>query len=466
MPTKSAGDGASVVSSATSSSVASSRNGASARQRLGKTRVVGSLRAAGKNFMRISKGKGRAREDDGGDDDGAGVDGEGSADRDGAADEQLNGVSEGDESRSSPSVALGGLSAGEPSRRRSTYEPTSPGVPGAEGAGDEALVPPSHIIITDTDADPAPAPPPHPSHHPTPPAYHASSSSSSGRPRSSSDPRLAAPLGPLSRQPSRSNTVDVSPTALDENDDEASAPPPALYPPGSAPLPSIPSFPRDAKVPLRPPSPPPAVLLSPARAPTAEASELLARHARHLATDDKAVLARMASEASAPDDDDDDQDGAVEGSAPPVWEAHDSHHDGAPDLGSAPVEPSPESAPARNGSAPPADDGAGTPAFPAPPRQWGRKTLDDPYFETVARAAAAADGVPAPSPSYVPSEPAPPSLLPSAPPDEVQAEAEASAPPLLEDEDAEGNAPTAPAFLDDDDDEPTRPVDSSTGPSS
>ena len=453
-----AGDGASIVSSATSSSRSSSNRfgggggggpgsgggasgGGGPRQRLGRGRMVGTLRSAGKNFMRISKGKGRAApvETDEpeaiiGDDDDFAVD-QGSV-------------------RSLSHNAAERSYADQPS---SSNQPlASPGI--SAGVSPEQIV-----VITDTDADPLPGPPPHPSHHPTPPTYQSASSSgrlpSAGaipRPTGSvSDDGHLSVTGPGSpRRPTRASTADGSPllgpTGDDGDDDHA---PPPLLP--TAALPALPSFPRDAKVPLRPPSPPSsssnADSALPSTTPTsAEAAAVLARHARHVATDDKALLARMAAEGpSAPPESDGatSADDGLEGSAPPVWEAADSLDDHQPSLQ---LEQSSLPPPIANSVLAPLGPSASSAILPAPPRQWGQKTLADPYAETTARLLSALDDHAAgASPSYPSSGPSEPPSAPPLLPDDEDAEAEASAPPFhpnLDAEDTLAHAPTAPTL--------------------
>jgi len=442
-----AADAASIVSSATSSSRSSANRfggggdsagsaTGGARQRLGKGRMVGTLRSAGKSFLRISKGKGRATT--------APVVDEAEA----IVVENEADVVEGSARSQSPSAADWRPGA-------SSYQPSSSTVGPL----------PQQIVITDTDVDPLPGPPPHPSHHPTPPAYQSaslSSSSAGGGPlrptRSASDdghhlPGAApAGLGSPRRRPTRAHTSDGGTSSLgltgevDEGSEAGDHPPP---PPTAAVvvLPALPSFPRDAKVPLRPPSPPPLSPSTTSASPgssrtTAEAAAVLARHARHVATDDKAVLARMAAEGpSAPPEEPADADadalaeGEEEGSAPPVWEAADSLES---DPSSALQLEHPSSLPPQGPTT-----AAGSSALPAPPRQWGQKTLADPYAETTARLLSSLDRG-GPSPSY-PSAPPPPS--PSAPPPSLdQAEVEASAPPFLPDLDEAEQAPTAPVL--------------------
>lgn len=424
--TQRSGDVLSIVSSATSSSVAS-RNG-SARLRSGKARVVGTLRSAGRGFLRISKGKGKARDDSPVEDE---VDDE---------DRQASGV--------------GMVRTTDDGLRTSTYEPTSPGVvvvdPSSAASSQQPPALSSRILITDTDGTPAP-PPPHPSHsqhaNPTPPAYqHAASSSTSpngflGPPRLvRSRPSTGSTLTDVHSDDSQSEAGGDD----DANDDDQPPPHPSLQSQAGS-LPAIPTF-RDEKRVLRPASPPPGPSSTDAPSSGQSVSQVMARHAHHLATDDKAVLARLAREASAPAEEEHEGGGGEEeGSAPPIWEATDSnalHGQAAQSISSPSNLDEPEVSHAGSTTT---TTGPQATSLPAPPRAWGTKTLEDPYLAPTAREAAVVD--PTPSPVYVSSEPAyPPSSAgePSAP----------SFPPAdADEEEDEGAGPSAPTLAQVDDDD-------------
>lgn len=342
--------------------------------------------------------------------------------------------------------------------RTSTYEPTSPGVvvvdPSSASSSQQPPALSSRILITDTDGAPAP-PPPHPSHsqhaNPTPPAYQHAASSSTSANGFLGPPRLAR-----SRPSTGSTLTDVhsddsqSEAGADEdaNDDDQPPPPHSSLQPQAGSLPAIPTF-RDEKRALRPASPPPGPSSTDAPSSGEAVSQVMARYAHHLATDDKAVLARLAREASAPAGE--EQEGGrgeeEEGSAPPIWEATDSNalHGQAAHSTSSPSNPDvPEAS--QTGSTTTTTVPQAT-SLPAPPRAWGTKTLEDPYLALTAREAAVVD--PIPSPIYVPSEPTyPPSLAgepsaPSFPPADADAD----------DEEDEGAGPSAPPLAQVEDDE-------------
>lgn len=222
--------------------------------------------------------------------------------------------------------------------------------------------------------------------------------------------RVSGDGEPPTTTPEESPTTRL-PSSLDQDDlgeGSSSAPAtPADRPPdGLQPTPPayrashLPRSPPIEPTPLPNPPAPPFSLNADTDTHTAEAR----RSPNHLATDDKAVLARLATGASAPVDPDEEGGGleSEEGSAPPGWE-----------------------------SAPPEQQAEGVLevgwqlGLPEPPRPWGGKSMEDPYVSVVGVGEGA----------------------PSAPESESQGESGEdgpSAPVWYEEQEEEGNGPSAP----------------------